>query len=270
MRNGLTSAERLLISLGVTEPLEIDVEAIALTMGAKVKFRRLDGCAARITGTMERAVITVDESSGWRRRRFSVGHELGHWRHHRGQAFECKVSNIESPKEFDPLDPERQADQFAADLLMPSYLFRPAANSFKKMTLDGAEKLSNMFNVSLTAAAIRLLELGPAPAMLVCHGTQGRRWFKRHRDLPETLFPPKKLDRETFAQDVMDGKMDRSGARKIGAEAWTDRLGASNFEVTEQTFRIGEDSILTMVWWHDEAQIEAELQQGGRLKRGNH
>jgi hypothetical protein len=177
------------------------------------------------------------------------------------------MANIESPKEYDPLDPERQADRFSADLLMPDYLFRPVAASFKKMTLDGAETLSNMFDVSLTAAAVRLLELGPAPAMLVCHGPQGRRWFKRHRDLPETFFPPKELDRETYAKDVMDGKIDRSGIRKAGAEAWTDRYGASEFEVTEQTFRIGEDSILTMVWWHDERQIEAELRRSGGQRR---
>lgn len=268
MSDQLTSAERLLSSLGVTTPSEIDVEAIALTMGAKVKYRPLEGCAARITGTMEKAVITVDEGSGWRRKRFSVGHELGHWRHHRGQAFECKLSNIESPKEYDPLDPERQADRFAADMLMPAYLFKPATNLLTKMTLDGAEKLSDMFDVSVTASAIRLLELGPAPAMLVCHGPQGRRWFKRHRDLPETFFPPQELDRETYAQEVMDGKIERSGARKVGAEAWTDRYGAADFEVTEQTFRIGHDSILTMVWWHDEAQIEAEMRRnGGRQKR---
>lgn len=267
MRDHLTSAERLLISLGVTDPMEIDVEAIALTMGAKVKYRSLEGCAARITGTMEKAVITVDEGSRWRRRRFSVGHELGHWRYHRGQTFECKMVNIESPKEYDTLDPERQADRFSADLLMPAYLFRPVADSLKKMTMDGAEKLSEIFDVSLTTAAVRLLELGPAPAMLVCHGPQGRRWFRRHPDLPETFFPPKELDRETYAKDVMDGKIDRSGARKVGADAWTDRYGASEFEVTEQTFRIGEDCILTMVWWHDEGQIEAELRRGGVQRR---
>jgi hypothetical protein len=224
-----------------------------------VKYRPLQGCAARITGTMEKAVITVDEGSSPRRKRFSVGHELGHWRHHRGRAFECKASDIGSAREFDPLDPERQADRFAADLLMPAYLFQPQANSLGKMTMDGAAKLADAFDVSLTAAAIRLIELGPAPAMLVCHAPNGRRWFKRHRDLPESFFPPDRLDPESYAKDVMDRKMDRSRVAKIGADAWTTRRGATEFEVTEQTYRISEEVILTMVWWHSDDQISREL-----------
>jgi len=256
----LSSAERLLRSLGVVEAKQIDLEAIAYTMGAKVKYRPLDGCEARITGTMAKAVITVNENSGRRRKRFSLGHELGHWRHHRGRAFECKSSDIGSGKDYDPFDPERQADQFAADLLLPAYLFKPIASSLGRMTLDAAENLSTEFDVSLTAAAIRLVELGPIPAMLVCHGPNRRKWFRRHPKLPE-FFPPAELDPDTYAKDVMDRKIERSRAAKVGADAWTSSPNAADFEVTEQTVRIGEDAILTMVWWHDEAQIQAELRR---------
>lgn len=255
----LTPAEKILTHLGITDPAEIDVDAIAWTMGAAVKYRPLDGCEARIVGVGDRAVITVHEGRRPERQRFSVGHELGHWKHHRGRRFDCRSEDIGSPKDDSPFDPERVADQFAVDLLMPAFLFQPAAGRLGRMTLDVADTLAAAFRVSLTAAAIRLVEVGPAPAMLICHGPQGRRWFRRHREVPATLFPHRSLDAESYARDVWDGKMDRSRAAKIGAGAWIDRRGADRYEVTEQTIRISRDTILSLVWWHDEAQLEAEL-----------
>jgi hypothetical protein len=75
----LTFAERLLQTYGITEPEEIDIEAIAYDQGAEVRYRKLDSCEARIIGYGSRAVITIDSDAHPRRKRFSLGHELGHW-----------------------------------------------------------------------------------------------------------------------------------------------------------------------------------------------
>lgn len=48
----LTPAERLLQELGITEPSEIDLDAIAFHAGARVRYRPLDGCEARIMATV--------------------------------------------------------------------------------------------------------------------------------------------------------------------------------------------------------------------------
>lgn len=255
----LSPAECLLKRLGIGDPSNIDVEAIAYTTGAKVKVRPLDGCEARIVGSGDRAVITVSQRSSWERRRFSIGHELGHWTHHRGKAFSCRPEDIGSSREYDPHDPERVADRFAADLLLPPFLFRPLADRLGKMTLDCAAELAKAFDVSLTAAAIRLVEIGPAPAMLICHRRGKNPWFRIHPDLPRGFFPRKELDPDSYAFDVWEGKQDRTRVTKMGADAWTDRPKADQFEVMEQTYRISRDSILTMVWWQDEAQIEDAL-----------
>lgn len=84
-----TPAERLLIELGIEAPREIDLEAIAWDAGAEVRFASLDSCEARIIGYGNRAIITVEESSIPTRKRFSIGHELGHWKYHRGRSFVC-------------------------------------------------------------------------------------------------------------------------------------------------------------------------------------
>ena len=65
-----TPAERMLMDLGITEPKEIDLDAIAYTKGAVVNYRPMDGCEASIVGSKRRAVISVNSRSMPERRRF--------------------------------------------------------------------------------------------------------------------------------------------------------------------------------------------------------
>ena len=187
----LSPAERLLQDLGVTEPEEIDLDAIAYYVRASVRYRPLDGCEARIIGNGKNAIITVNAIGTLRRKRFSVAHELGHWHHHRGKQLVCRVDNYRPDH---ALSPERIADAFAADLLMPNYMFRPLSRQHAKLTFKTVNTLADMFMTSLAATAIRLVESDHSPAIVVCHGPQGRRWFRRAPSVPSRWFPQEQLD----------------------------------------------------------------------------
>ena len=65
------SAEAILRRLGVTDPSEIDLEAIAWYLGARVRYRPLSACEARIVGTAVQAVITVNARASRRRKRWN-------------------------------------------------------------------------------------------------------------------------------------------------------------------------------------------------------
>lgn len=250
----ITHAERLLQELGITEPDEIDLEAIAYHVGARVRFRPLDGCEARIIGHGDSAIITVNAHSHYPRKRFSIAHELGHWHHHRGK---CLVCRAEEYRPRDAFSPERAADGYAADLLMPNYLFRPLARQQGKLTFKAISALAHAFTTSQTATAIRLVESDHSPALLVCHGSKGRKWFTRAPSVPEKWFPQDALDADSFAFGVLfGGKPDDTLPRRIGAEAWFDRWDAQKFEVHEQTFRTGPDEILTLVLLNDPKMLE--------------
>ena len=56
----VTAAERILLALGVSDPTEIDLEAIAWSRGALVEYRPLDGCDATIV-ERDLALTAVDE-----------------------------------------------------------------------------------------------------------------------------------------------------------------------------------------------------------------
>lgn len=251
----LTPAEELLQEVGVTEPHEIDVEAIAWYCGARVKYRPLDGCEAQIIGHRDRAVIIIDQKSHPLRKRFSIGHELGHWQHHRGRSLVCRSEDIGNQTR-EPTDPERIADDYAADLLLPGYLFRPLANRLSRVTLDAAQELAEAFNTSLTATAIRLVEKGPEPSMLICHEREGRKWFTRGREVPSRWFPRAELDADSYAFDVMFGDEQKSRFALIGADAWFDRWDAGKFELYEQSIRISADEILTLLVFKDDLMLK--------------
>jgi hypothetical protein len=119
-------AERLLQELGITEPGEIVLEAIAFYLGARVRYRKLEGCEARIIGCNDSAIITIAKDCADRRKRFSLAHEIGHWTHHKGQTLVCRV---EESLPQGRMSPERVANNYAADLLMPRYLFGPVSRA---------------------------------------------------------------------------------------------------------------------------------------------
>src|SRR3954449_6498714 len=101
----VTPAERILIGLAIQSPSDIDLEAIAWSLGAAVDYRPLQGCEALIVGSEKRAVIVVNSGSRPERQRFSVGHEIGHWHHHRGRQLFCGPKDIGNPRNS-PLNPE--------------------------------------------------------------------------------------------------------------------------------------------------------------------
>jgi hypothetical protein len=249
-------AELLLRNLGVTGPKDIDLEAIAWTLGVRVKYRPLDGCEACIAGDAERAIITVNSRSPRRRRRYSIGHELGHWKHHRGQVLVCRAEEIGRGGKKDA-PAERAADTYAADLLMPGYLFRPFARAHPKLNFKTVRALADAFDTSLTSTAIRLVEAGHAPALLVCHGPNGKKWFTAGPDVPARWWPQEMLDHESSSFGVLFGGLpDDAAPRKIGADAWFDRDEAARYDVEEQTIRTGDAEVITLILIQDEEMLE--------------
>jgi hypothetical protein len=250
----LTPAEILLQELGITEPEEIDLEAIAYHVGARVRFRPLCGCEAHILGHNGHAIITVKHDSSPPRKRFSIAHELGHWRFHRGKALVCRVD------EYRPRDgqsPEKVADSYAADLLMPRYLFEPRAQVLKNATFGSINGLAKTFKTSLTATAIRLANLDCVPAFVIGHSPKGRKWFARAPSVPRHWFPRDDLDARSFAFGVQfGGRPDDQASRKVNADVWFDRAGASRFVVREQTIRVARDETVSLVLLEDKQMLQ--------------
>ena len=245
--NCLTDAERLLQELGITEPEEIDLEAIAWHVGAKIKRRKLDGCEARIVGAGDKSIITVNSTSAFVRQQFSIGHEIGHWHYHRGKSLVCRSDEIGGTHSGGTLL-ERQADKFASNLLLPNYILRPYLSQFKKLTFDTIKKTAKTFGTSLPATAISLVERGAWPAMLVCHGQTKRKWFSRNASVSDRWFPKDELHPESNAIGILYGnEPDQATPRKIGGHIWFNCREAYNLNIYEQSMRTMDDDVLSLL-----------------------
>lgn len=255
MSHKLSKAEIRLMDLGVTEPSEIDVEAIAWDEGVSVEYRDILGCEARLVGFENRAIVTIRKNTDERRKRFSIAHELGHWNYHRGRSFECRADELVDGYSSKPVE-EREADEYAANLLLPTFLFKPLAQAIKRPTFDGVKQLADQFKTSVTATAIRLVDMNVWPLILVCHSEKGRAWFKRSKDVPERWFPKKELDSDSIAFDRLFEKKERIRAQKISADAWFDGREAERYEIVEDAIRITNEQVLILLWVEDDDMLK--------------
>jgi hypothetical protein len=259
-----TSPEQILSLLGITEPEDLDIEAIAYACGATIVPQPLTGCEANIIGFGDRAIITVNSNSIPTRQRFSAGHELGHWMKDRGQsAFGCLDSQIDS--EWTAHNAETRANRFASDLLLPVGMFAPRAKG-RPMTLETVGDLAAVFRMSQTATAIRLVNYGSFPAMLIYYAQGRRKWFLRpSNDIPSSFWPPEQPDLHSLAASLLANRFIDSKAGDVRADRWFERDNAEEYYIRESCFRTGPDSILVLLWWENEQQL-IEIAQDDELR----
>jgi len=255
MANRYRSAQTLFEELGISEPEDIQLEAIAQYCRASVRYKALEGCEARITGYGDRAIISVNSSSRRQRQRFSIGHELGHWMCDQGSiSFSCAEKIFAT--EWDNSNPERRANRYAVDLLLPDPMFRPLAKG-RDITFATVRDLADRFQTSLIATAIRLVETGWLPCMIVCNERGRRRWFFRDPDVQ--LWPLDQPGSGTIAYDLLRGADHVETPTPVCADGWIDHKDARRYELQEDSFKFPipncPDLVLSLLWWKDEQQL---------------
>jgi IrrE N-terminal-like domain len=247
------TADNIIKELGISEPGDIDIEAIAQYCSATIVYERLKGCEARIVGNADRAIITVNSESRRGRQRFSAAHELGHWMRDRNQVgFSCTNNLFRS--QWGAVNPERGANEFAADLLLPQTIFGRHAYA-SPVTLQAVRELAWKFDTSLAATAIRLVQHGSFPAMVV-YLTEGvRKWFVAGPDVPSALFPRETPTGNTVAGELLRSSNVALGPQGVQADGWLTHSRSNWYELMEDSVRFRDGAILSLLWWKNEKQI---------------
>jgi transcriptional regulator with XRE-family HTH domain/Zn-dependent peptidase ImmA (M78 family) len=147
----------LLEELGVSKP-PIDVDVAAGACGVLVMEWDFDeSLSGLVVDTAAGPVIGVNQAHPLTRRRFTIGHELGHVVLRHLDTFHVDLGN--SPEDGDPPNynwrHERAANEFSASLLMPQKL---VSNALKKRPFIPG--LARLFEVSELAMAFRVENLG--------------------------------------------------------------------------------------------------------------
>jgi hypothetical protein len=240
-------AEARISELGINDPRDIDVEAIAADAKMTVEYEVLDGCEATLVGVGHRAIATIKPSAIRGRERFSVGHELGHWELHRGSSFKCRVDDPDKNLASDK-PREKQADEYAAHLLMPSALFNPSVKVLGNPGFSELDALSGTYETSLLATSIRLADIDTLPVVVACYSKNGLRWSKPAAHIPRRWWLRSKLDEDSFAHDLLATGRRLPSARKQPAEVWFENADADRYEVTEECIQGRAGEILVLLY----------------------
>lgn len=145
-----TDPSDVLQACGVHAP-PVDVDAIARRLGTIVHYVESPGWSGAVSSSDVRAEIWINQDESRVRQRFTLAHEIGHLLLHPLQVAyrDTSFTNVTNPN-------ERQANQFAAELLMPAWMMRTALNS----TGGYLWRMARLFDVSEQAMEFRLKNLG--------------------------------------------------------------------------------------------------------------
>jgi len=102
------------------------------------------------------------------RTRFSLAHELGHFFIDRHRVYLMTGGHAHGSRGEFTTDSmvEREADAFAAALLMPKSMLRPMVNR-APIALSDVERFANVFRTSFVSTAIRSVQLSDFPCAVV-------------------------------------------------------------------------------------------------------
>jgi hypothetical protein len=242
----LSAPEQLLWFHGCRRPEHIDLEAIACDRGARVVYRRMDGCAARLLTDGEQAIISIQAGDNEGRRRFSLAHELAHWINDARRGFNCFGDDI-GPQNAEAASVEAAANVFSSQLVLPDYLVAPWMRG-RRVDLALAVELSAVFRTSVTASAIKLARSTEFGVCLVCHSLQGRRWFVRSSTWPSRLYPRLQLHRKTAAYELAArGCGGMANAASSPGAHWLSGMGSAAVQIDAQSMRLPDGTTLTML-----------------------
>ncbi len=157
------AAIELVRQWGITSAPELHyLDDLAFMAGALVVDSILEGAQARLVCGAGRAIISVSTSMTSERRRFAIGHELGHLRMHSTKHRHALCSQedlVMRPAANERTAfAEQQANLFSSAILMPEFLFAPRLGG-DYPTIATLESLAAEFATSLTATACRYVRL---------------------------------------------------------------------------------------------------------------
>jgi Zn-dependent peptidase ImmA (M78 family) len=159
-RNIRHQAERLLVSAGIThEPVSLRDVVSALNLEVVQTSREPFMSEAALEPMGDSYAIVLHGDTGERRRRFTIAHEIGHFVLHPGRPHMERGGLVSEAGRLE----EREADAFAAEILMPEPLVRQAVYEHG----PDVARLADRFLVSKKAMQLRLRFLG------LSHGSWG-------------------------------------------------------------------------------------------------
>jgi Zn-dependent peptidase ImmA (M78 family) len=237
-------ALELLEESGISEP-PVNLEKIckhlriSLEESDKIDF---DGCIMR-EKKKDFTLVLVNKNITDGRRRFTIAHEIGH----------LVLEHLTEIKKFNcgenglvKNEKEREADSFASRLLMPEKWIKGILEE-GIYGMETINTIASLFQVSQTAAAIRLAEISDKRCAVIMSEAGNIKWSKVSRKLGGWAKRGAKLPKKTQAYQLLIKPLEtKKNPVATKSEYWFESQLHGKFK--EHSNRLYEESVLTLVW----------------------
>lgn len=174
---------------GICKQLGIDITEASITADAYLECENGN------------SYIVLKDSLSISRKKFTIAHELGHfylpW--HSELMFGCNINEMDFKNDYAPK--EREANLFAAELLMPKNIFK--SYFMGEIDYSTVSSLADMFEVSFQAALSRCIDLANEDCIIICSSNRRIKWFRATEYFP-LFVNTKKVNELSAAEDLYD------------------------------------------------------------------
>jgi hypothetical protein len=244
-----SQAGKLLEALGIEDPRDVELEDIAMHLGINVAEGSLKGAEARLLRWGNKGIIRVrSDIREPGRRRFAIGHEIGHWCLHEdnSQIETCLSGDLHG---YTGSHHEIESNVFAAELLMPRPLLRKRYGNTER-TLDLVSQVASEMNTTFTATALRLVETSQDPCLVVFSKNDIVQWWHRSKKARDIWLERKqRIDHDSTAYAAAMGASPTVRPVPVRPEAWFGHLrDCSRLQVQEQSIlQPAYDTVVTLI-----------------------
>lgn len=228
----------------------VDLFAVAERFRLSIRELDLRGCDGALlrASTDSRGIVAVKRSiREYGRKRFTVAHEIGHRVLH-GASAACGSSDIgnwsSSAKRT-----EKEADEFAAELLLPSKEIGPAINS-RSPSLQTIQDVAQKYEASLSASAWRYCDVVAMPCAVIWSTNEVIQWSRKSDSFQFFLQRGVKVPVGSYAMAAYEGKVLPEDPEAVAADEWIESgYLCEHAEIWEQSRRLRSyDSVITLLW----------------------
>lgn len=201
------------------------------------------------------------------RKNFTIAHELGHFCIDSPNQ-SCSKEMIESRKQKNPLI-ELMANKFAAELLMPTHIYRKLIN-VRGPGWDSIKELATIGQTSLLSTALKFIDLTDyACALIISEGSQIS-WFQKSEMFSAIIdMDSKMLSPYTYAYAAFNGLIPPNEFEIVKADNWLSGKGVKpNTEILEWTLPVNSyGQVLTLLLdekgiggWEEDEEDDEEVE----------
>jgi Zn-dependent peptidase ImmA (M78 family) len=229
-----------------------DLREICKRLGLRIKEIPLTGAHGALVRSKNssKGIISVKASLREEtQKRFTVAHEIGHFviPYHKDLSNVCDARTLGRFGKTLPR-PELEANEFAAELLLPARLVRMPLR-VDTPSLETISSVATEFETSLTSATWRFLDLTDQPCAMIWSHKGGAVWY-RTSDALSIELPLQELPAsQSIAGRLFAGKQAPS-AGPVDPYLWCRPQDAECIHtLIEESLRLPNyDAVLTLLW----------------------